>query len=128
MDAHPSMRSAAATRQGAARRRHPRAAAVNDIILQGGGHARIEPSPDSGTTARICFPAASVDSAGSTGPGGTFDLPRGDETILLAEDDDSVRVVMGEVLRDLGYQVLEAREGRAALAIAENHAGASTSC
>ena len=56
-------------------------------------------------------------------PHGTFDLPRGSETILLAEDDDSVRVVMGEVLRDLGYQVLEAREGREALGIAAEHAG-----
>jgi len=34
-----------------------------------------------------------------------------------------VRVVMGEVLRDLGYQVLEAREGREALAIAASYAG-----
>jgi len=98
-------------------------AAVKDIVLQGGGHAQIEASPDSGTRVRICFPAASAETAGAPGAGGTFDLPRGDETILLAEDDDSVRVVMGEVLRDLGYRVLEAREGREALAIAAKHTG-----
>ena len=77
------------------------------------------PAPPS----RICFPAASADAAGASAQDSTFDLPRGTETILLAEDDDSVRVVMGEVLRDLGYQVLEAREGREALDIAAGHAG-----
>jgi len=93
-------------------------AAINNIIQQGGGHARIETSPDSGTTVRICFPAVSVTAAGAFASDSAFDLPRGSETILLAEDDDSVRVVMGEVLRDLGYQVLEAREGREALGLA----------
>ena len=56
-------------------------------------------------------------------PGSAFHLQRGSETILLAEDDDSVRVVMVEVLRDLGYRVLEAREGREALSVAAAHAG-----
>ncbi len=98
-------------------------AAINNIIQQGGGHAWVETSPTSGTTVRIFFPALSADAAGSFAPDSTFDLPRGGETVLLAEDDDSVRVVMGEVLRDLGYQVLEAREGREALAIAAGYAG-----
>jgi CheY-like chemotaxis protein len=70
---------------------------------------------------RICFPAVSAAAAGSPAPNSTFDLPRGSETVLLAEDDDSVRVVMAEVLRDLGYQVLEAREGREALSIAAGY-------
>ena len=97
--------------------------AINNIIQQGGGHAWVETAPNAGTTVRICFPAVSADAAGSYSPDGTFDLPRGSETVLLAEDDDSVRVVMGEVLRDLGYQVLEAREGREALDIAAGYAG-----
>ena len=98
-------------------------AAVNDIIQQCGGHAQVETSPDSGTTARIYFPAAERRAVAMLAPAGAFGMPRGDETILLAEDDDSVRVVMGEVLRDLGYQVLEAREGGEALDIAAGHAG-----
>jgi CheY-like chemotaxis protein len=97
--------------------------AVKNIIQQCGGHAWVETSPDSGATVRICFPAVSAAASGSTSPDSTFELPRGGETVLLAEDDDSVRVVMGEVLRDLGYQVLEAREGREALAIAASYAG-----
>ncbi len=98
-------------------------AAVNDIIQQGGGHARIETTPASGSTVSIYFPAVNATAAVPYVPDSTFNLPRGDETVLLAEDDDSVRVVMGEVLRDLGYQVLEAREGRGALDIAAGHCG-----
>ena len=97
--------------------------AVNDIIQQGGGHTQLETSPDAGTTVRILFPAVSAAVAGALATESSFCLPSGDETILLAEDDDSVRVVMGEVLRDLGYQVLEAREGLKALDIAAAHHG-----
>jgi signal transduction histidine kinase len=98
-------------------------AAVNDIIQQGGGHAIVSVSPDAGTGVRVCFPALGADAGGAPPASDAFHLPRGSETILLAEDDDSVRVVMGEVLRDLGYQVLEAREGRGALDSAGAHAG-----
>jgi signal transduction histidine kinase/CheY-like chemotaxis protein len=98
-------------------------AAVNDIIQQCGGHAHVETSPDSVTTARICFPVAGAEGSAMLAPVVANGMPRGDETILLAEDDDSVRVVIGVVLRDLGYQVLEAREGGDALAIAAAHAG-----
>jgi signal transduction histidine kinase len=98
-------------------------AAISDIIQQGGGHAQIESSPDSGTTVRIFFPAASAAPAGALVPDKAFGLPRGTETILIAEDDDSVRVVMGEVLRDLGYQVLEARGGQEAIVIAADLLG-----
>ena len=38
--------------------------------------------------------------------------------VLLVEDEPNVRTVMGRVLRDLGYQVLEAPHGLGALAIA----------
>jgi len=93
-------------------------AAIKDIIQQGGGHTLIEKSPASGTTVRICFPAASAAATDKA-----FGLPRGSETILIAEDDDSVRVVIGEVLRDLGYQVLEARGGLEAYGTAVNHPG-----
>ena len=98
-------------------------AAVNDIIQQGGGHVQIETSPGGGTTLLIFFPTVSAAAAGASAPDSALHLPRGSETILLAEDDDSVRVVMGEVLRDLGYRVLEAREGREAFSVAAAHAG-----
>jgi hypothetical protein len=42
----------------------------------------------------------------------------GSETILLAEDEDAIRTLTGKVLRGLGYRVLEADKGAAALEIA----------
>ncbi len=99
-------------------------AAINDIIRQSGGHARVEPAGDGEVTLRIFFPAVeAVAASPTTTADGASTLPRGSETILLAEDDDSVRIVVAEILRDLGYQVLEAREGREALAIAAAHTG-----
>ncbi len=46
------------------------------------------------------------------------EVPKGDgETVLLVEDDSSVRLLIGEVLRELGYACIEASEGQAALPI-----------
>jgi CheY-like chemotaxis protein len=55
-----------------------------------------------------------------TGPGPGTEVTG---TILLVEDDASVRAIVGDVLRWQGYTVLEADGGATALAIAESHAG-----
>ena len=56
------------------------------------------------------------------------DLPvpagSGDETILVCEDDDGVRAYTVEVLRELGYRVLEAHDGASALRLLERQDGA----
>src|SRR5262245_58487796 len=49
--------------------------------------------------------------------------PRGSETILLVEDAQGVRALLGRVLRAQGYTVLEASHGREALSICEQHTG-----
>lgn len=46
----------------------------------------------------------------------------GDETILLVEDDEQVRVLAAGILRRQGYTVLEARHGKDALTLAERRA------
>ena len=50
-------------------------------------------------------------------------LPPQPRTILLAEDDDVTRHAMARLLRKLGFQVLDARDGQEALELAEWHAG-----
>ena len=50
-------------------------------------------------------------------------LPVGHETILLVEDDEAVREMAGLMLTELGYQVLVASNGEAALNIATERAG-----
>jgi two-component system cell cycle sensor histidine kinase/response regulator CckA len=53
----------------------------------------------------------------------TVDLPAGDETILLVEDDERVRSLARQVLQDRGYTVLEAQNGLEALQVSANHTG-----
>jgi two-component system cell cycle sensor histidine kinase/response regulator CckA len=48
---------------------------------------------------------------------------QGNESVLVVEDDDAVREVISTGLRKLGYQVLPARNGDDALAVADSHGG-----
>ena len=50
-------------------------------------------------------------------------LPRGNETILLAEDEPAVRRLAARALREMGYTVLEASDGRHAIDVAAAHGG-----
>ena len=50
-------------------------------------------------------------------------LPRGNETILLAEDDETLRTLTARILTAQGYKVLEASDGVEALRVAEKHRG-----
>jgi CheY-like chemotaxis protein len=59
---------------------------------------------------------------GESGPARVA-LPRGSETVLLAEDEDEVRALTRESLRMSGYTVLEARHGAEALEVAARHPG-----
>jgi PAS domain S-box-containing protein len=92
---------------------------VYGFIKQSGGHLKIYSEPGDGTTVRLYLPRASdalngdVENdreAPSVGLGGK-------ETILVVEDDDDVRAYTTDILRELGYRVLEANEGDAALSL-----------
>jgi len=50
-------------------------------------------------------------------------MPRGDETLLVVEDEGSVRELAVDVLKSLGYRVLEASNGGEALLLLEKHEG-----
>lgn len=49
------------------------------------------------------------------------DLPRGDETVLLVDDDEQVRRAIGLLLRNLGYRALVASDAREALSLLDDH-------
>jgi PAS domain S-box-containing protein len=88
------------------------------IVRQSGGVITAESRPGAGATFRILFPAT-YEVRESEPPASTH-APRGPATgtLLLAEDEDAVRRVLAKMLRDRGYDVLEASDGVEALAIA----------
>ena len=100
-------------------------ATVYGIAEQGGGHVTVESRPGAGATFRFCLPCAAAAELPTQIPGAQPRSTRGGtETILLAEDEDSVRSMASEVLEVLGYRVLAAADGAEALAIAAGHDGA----
>jgi len=100
---------------------------VYGVAQQSGGTATIESRIGEGTTVRVYLPRAkSLGSVPGSGGGGEHALatsPRTADgagtTILVVDDDQDVRTVAATLLDELGYRVLEAADGRAAMAIVE---------
>ena len=98
-------------------------ATVYGIVTQGGGDAYIESYPLQGTTFSALFPAS--ESAAALPEGAPeAQRPRGVETILVVEDEQAVRELTQRILVRHGYQVITARQGAEALALAATHQGA----
>ncbi|MBB4839651.1 PAS domain S-box-containing protein [Sphingomonas kyeonggiensis] len=97
---------------------------VYGFIRQSGGHVRIYSEPGHGTTVKIYLPRyrgqAHVPeaTAAEVAPQGKVH-----ETILVCEDNDDVRAYTVEVLRELGYRVIEAGDGPATLAALDAEQG-----
>jgi CheY-like chemotaxis protein len=97
-------------------------AMIYGIVTQGGGHFEVHSELGRGTSFKVYFP--SVDESlpiGRKSSHGAHDAPRGDETILLVEDEEAVRKITKITLQSLGYTVLEAANGREALHLCEQH-------
>jgi two-component system cell cycle sensor histidine kinase/response regulator CckA len=86
---------------------------VYGIVKQGGGHIRVDSEPGAGATFRVYFPRVADGTAPSAEPK-PRSRRRGTETILLVEDEASVRRIVAEMLLRLGYTILEAPDARSA--------------
>jgi PAS domain S-box-containing protein len=92
---------------------------VYGFVKQSGGHIKIYSEHGQGTTVRIYLPRAraleDIETNVDVGPatGGT-------ETVLAVEDDEEVRATVVDLLSELGYRVLKAKDAQSALAIIES--------
>jgi PAS domain S-box-containing protein len=90
-------------------------ATVYGIARQAGGAIRVESRAGAGSNFTVLLPAADEGSWGVSLPV-SASAPRGvGETVVLAEDDDALRAVLGRVLAGSGYQVIAGRSGTEAL-------------
>ena len=94
---------------------------VYGFIKQSGGHVVLDSEPGAGTTVSLYLPQLAGVGLEPLRPEAVESLPAGTsaETILLVEDDEQVRANAMELLRELGYNVIEAADGPAALRILE---------
>ena len=90
---------------------------VHGFVKQSGGHISCESVEGRGTTMRLFLPASEAPSAAAPAPRGGVSLGR--ERILVVEDEAHLRNFLRETLARAGYRVVEAKDGREALELAQ---------
>src|SRR6185295_5557578 len=93
---------------------------VYGIVSRAGGRISCQSEVGRGTTFALMFPRCE-ESTKSENPESKERVVHGAETILLAEDDKTVRTLARVVLERYGYRVIEAFDGREALRLAASH-------
>jgi PAS domain S-box-containing protein len=96
-------------------------AIVYGIIKQTGGWIWVYSEPGQGTAFKVYLPQVSAGAAPAAQPESRPAAPRGTGTVLLAEDQESIRELIRESLMSNGYKVLVANDGLEALQIAERY-------
>jgi len=94
---------------------------VYGFVRQSGGQARIRSQPGQGTEICLMLPRFFGDPEEASQAPQIADAQRADagEAVLIVDDEPSIRMLIGEVLEELGYQPVEAGEAKAALKILE---------
>lgn len=90
-------------------------AAVLGIIRGHKGAIKIYSEVDKGTSFKILLPASQKPAELFNGRGNTHDNWQGSGTVLLADDEESVRAISSEMLKELGFDTITANNGREAV-------------
>jgi PAS domain S-box-containing protein len=96
---------------------------VYGIVMQSGGKIWVYSEPRHGTTFKIYFPTIEGELDALNGKREPDSFPGGSETVLLVEDEPSVRDLANRLLKQQGYRVLEAANGEEALRLIQENAG-----
>jgi len=95
---------------------------VYGIVKQTGGYVMVQSEPGRGTTFQIYLPRVEGVAEKLAAPVALTALG-GTETVLLVEDEESVRQLVRETLAAKGYRVMEAENGESGMAVAAQHDG-----
>ena len=93
---------------------------VKDIVVQNYGQITVESTENIGTVFQIYFPMIQGDADDLSFKTVKDKLPRGDESLLIVEDELSVLEFTVKMLKRLGYKVTEAHDGGEAIEICNN--------
>jgi two-component system cell cycle sensor histidine kinase/response regulator CckA len=96
-------------------------AMVHGVVKQSGGFIRLASKPGQGTSMEVYLPLASQEMVKDEQALAIEGDLKGEETILLVEDDPLVRRVAGKILKTYGYKILEAENGLEALHLGHRH-------
>jgi PAS domain S-box-containing protein len=88
------------------------------IVKQSGGHITVYSEVGKGTVFKVYLPASDGEAAARAGSASSAGMPRGNETVLVVEDEEPVRRLATLILSGLGYRVLSAADGQDALEVA----------
>ena len=95
---------------------------VYGIVKQSGGHITVYSETGKGTTFKLYFPRVDEPAENIASSPHLAILPSGEETILVVEDDKSVRDMAIEILTVCGYKVHAAKSGKETLLLWKKHA------
>ncbi len=94
---------------------------VHGFVKQSGGHVKIYSEPGVGTTVKLYLPRSKAAEQAGPASQAFAETPRavGEEIVLVVEDEERVRHLSVDALRDLGYTVVQASDASQALAVLE---------
>jgi CheY-like chemotaxis protein len=98
-------------------------ATVYGVVQQSGGHVWVYSEPGRGSTFKVYLPRVEAAPTGTSVNAAEKPAARGNETILVAEDDGQVRNLTVAILRSCGYRVLDVENAHDAEQLWQQHEG-----